>query len=193
LLAAGGLSAGIALSSFAAEPGYLAPTEEAAVAPSEEQPTLAEAKVLRWKTSKIGRGSEGASNLGSSAITTIITASHEESAEPSSHGSSGLRPALKAPAAGSNWNKSKAGSPSTLFSDDGAIRLVAHDPHDDPFGDRAVQAGPALAAPAGARKAALNNQPLKPAVPEAEEPDAAEPMPEPKLTKPPAKRSRETR
>ena len=97
-----------------------------------------------------------------------------------SRGASGLRSAFKAPSQTGGWNKSKAGSPS-LFSDDGTIRLVAGDPHEDPFGDRAAQAGPALAAPAGARRAALNHQPAKPAdkiaAPEAAEPEGAEPMP----------------
>jgi hypothetical protein len=66
-----------------------------------------------------------------------------------------------------------------LLSDDGAIRLVAHDPHSDPFGDRVSQAGrePALAAPAGTRKVALNDQPAPGAASDAAQPNAAEPMP----------------
>ncbi len=171
-LAAGGISAAVAFSSLGAEPSYFTPGDETAATATEAQP-LAEATVLRWKTSRISRGSEGASNAHSRS-TTILTASHDEPVEGIGAKSSGLRPAFKAPAQASSWNKSKAGSPSSLLSDDGAIRLVAHDPHSDPFGERVSQAGrePALAAPAGTRKAALNDQPEK--VPA---PDAAEPMP----------------
>jgi hypothetical protein len=159
--AATGLAAAVSLTGVCAEPGYFSGNE------------TSQATVLRWKTSRISRGSEGASNAHSRS-TTILTASHDEPIERSGAKSSGLRPAFKAPAQTSGWNKSKAGTASSLFSDDGAIRLVAHDPHSDPFGDRVSQAGrePALAAPAGTRKAALNDQPEKAAAP-----DAAEPMP----------------
>lgn len=178
MLAAGGLSAAMALTSFAGEPDYFSEEGEAPAAATQSQP-LPSAAVLRWKTSRIERGAEGASNLHPRSSITIIATSHEEeeTADAPSRTSAGLRPAFKAPASGNSWNKSKAGSPSNHFSDDGTIRLVAHDAHDDPFGDRAVQAGPALAAPVGARKAALNKPPAKPAAPEAEEPEAAEPMP----------------
>ena len=130
--------------------------------------------MLRWKTSRISRGSEGAFNSHSRSAPTIITASHEEPEQRDGRSASGLRPAFKAPAKAGAWNKSKAGSPSSLLSDDGAIRLVAHDPRTDPFGDRVSQAGrePALAAPAGTRKAALDDQ-----AENAAQPDAAEPMP----------------
>src|SRR6476619_6712086 len=77
-LAAGGISAAMALTSVAAEPDYVGGDEEVAVSSAQEEQPLAQAKVLRWKTSRISHGSEGATNLHSRS-TTIISASHEES------------------------------------------------------------------------------------------------------------------
>src|SRR5436190_23536435 len=79
-LAAGSISAAVTLSGFAAEPDDFTADDEASAAPSQEQP-LAQARILRWKTSRISRGSEGASNLHSRSATTIIAAGHEESLE----------------------------------------------------------------------------------------------------------------
>ncbi|MCE9524759.1 MAG: hypothetical protein K8R36_01745 [Planctomycetales bacterium] len=171
-LAAGGLSAAVALTGRCAEPDYSGGNETAAVAPSEAESSAltSQARVLRWKTSRITSSSAEAARSG--ITTTVITASHEETAPSEKPSSTGLRPAFKTPAKPGSWNKSKAGSPSNLLSDDGAIRLVAHDPKSDPFGDRVTQAGrePALAPPEGTRRAALNDQPEA-----APAPDAAEP------------------
>jgi len=170
-LAAGGLSAAVALTGWCAEPDYFGGNEPAA-APSETENSAAtsQAAVLRWKTSRITRSSADAARSG--ITTTVITASHEETAPSEKPSSSGLRPAFKAPAKPGSWNKSKAGSPSNLLSDDGAIRLVAHDPKSDPFGDR---------------KAVLNDQPEAAPAPDAAEPKIkapanlkpAEDLPEP--------------
>ena len=175
-LTVGGLAAAVSLTGVCAEPDYFAGNEPAESAQVEPAAT-SQATVLRWKTSRISRSSAEAAHSG--VTTTVITASHEEPDQRVAQKSSGLRPAFKAPAKAGSWNKGKVGSASNLFSDDGAIRLVAHDPKADPFGDRAIQAGrePALAAPAGTRKAALNDQVPKIAAPEAAEPDAAEPIP----------------
>jgi hypothetical protein len=137
-----------------------------------EEPATSPAVVLRWKTSRISRGLEGASNLPSRPATTVIAASHEVPESQEGQTTSGLRPAFKAPAKADRWNKSKAGSPSNLLSSDGAIRLVAHDPHSDPFGDRVSQAGrePALAPPDGTRKAGLNDHAEGAVQPEASDP-----------------------
>ncbi|MBC7853760.1 MAG: hypothetical protein IAF94_10015 [Pirellulaceae bacterium] len=177
-LAAAGISAAIALTSIGAEPSYFTEDDLAQTVPQEtrqaevSQP-LAEAAVLRWKTSRISRGSDGEFSAHSRSAT-VITASHDEAEQRDGRSVTGLRPAFQAPAKAGAWNKSKAGSPSNLLSDDGAIRLVAHDPRTDPFGDRVSQAGrePALTAPAGTRKAALNDQ-----AEEVAQPNAAEPRP----------------
>ena len=157
-LAATGLAAAVSLTGFAAEPDYFADDEAEAVVTTAAEPTapaISQATVLRWKTSRITRNSYEAARIG--ATTTVIPASHEG---PVLQPSSGLRPAFKAPAKAGSWNTSKVGTASSLVSGDGAIRLVAHNPHEDPFGDRVSQAGrePALAAPAGTRKAALADQ-----------------------------------
>lgn len=174
-LAAGGLSAAVALTGWCAEPDYFGGDEATVVAPSEteESAPTSQATVLRWKTSRITHSSSEAARNG--VTTTVISASHETPEPGEKPFSSGLRPAFKAPAKPVSWNKSKAGTPSNLLSDDGAIRLVAHDPRTDPFGDRVSQAGrePALAAPAGTQRAVLNDPPE--VAPEPAEP--AEPMP----------------
>ncbi len=191
-IAATGLAAAVSLTCMGAEPDYFSSNESAEVP---------QASVLRWKTSRISRGSEGASNFHSRS-TTIIAANHEEPAARVVQHSTGLRPAFKAAAKAGSWNKSKAGSPSNLLSDDGAIRLVAHDPRTDPFGDRVSQAGrePALAPPDGTRKAALQDPPEKPGPLEAAEPmpkapgslkpvEPAENLPSPKENEPPQEES----
>lgn len=172
-LAAGGLSAAVTLTGWCAEPDYFSGNESETVASSAAEssaPSTSQATVLRWKTSRITRSSAEAARSG--VTTTVITASHE-APEPGERAfSSGLRPAFKSPAKPGSWNKSKAGTPSNLLSDDGAIRLVAHDPRTDPFGDRVSQAGrePALAPPAGTQRAVLNDPPAVAPVPEAAEP-----------------------
>ena len=175
-LAATGLAAAVSLTGFCAEPDYFADNEAEAAAVADGEPSAepavtatSEATLLRWKTSRINRTSYDAARIG--ATTTVITASHSE---PALEPSSGLRPAFKSPAKAGSWNTSKVGVASSLASSDGAIRLVAHDPHEDPFGDRVSQAGrePALARPQGTRKAALANQ-----AEELAQPEAAEPMP----------------
>ena len=180
-IAAGGLSAAVALTGWCAEPDYFSGNENEAVASSAADNSAAptsQATVLRWKTGRITRSSTEAARSG--ITTTVITASHDEQVPSEKPSSTGLRPAFKAPAKPGSWNKSKAGSPSNLLSDDGAIRLVAHDPKADPFSDRVTQAGrePALAPPAGTRKAVLNDAPEVAQVPKAvPAPEEAEPMP----------------
>lgn len=158
VLAVGGLATALSLTGWCAEPDYFAGDEPEDVATSEVEPTTpatSPATVLRWKTSRINRNSYEAARVG--ATTTVITASHDV---PALQPSSGLRPAFKAPAKAGSWNTSKVGAASSLVSSDGAIRLVAHDPHEDPFGDRVAQVGrgPALLPPEGTRKAALADQ-----------------------------------
>ncbi len=73
MLAAGGLSAAVAFSSFGAEPDYFTDKGEAVASAVAEAQPLPEAAVLRWKTSRIERGSYDAARIG--ATTTVIAES----------------------------------------------------------------------------------------------------------------------
>lgn len=175
-LAAGGLAIAASLASLGAEPGRFTPDETArAIGTETGSAGIPQAALLRWKTSRIA-SSSGANSSQSITSGEVITAGHREPAVP------GLRPAFKAPANAGGWNKSKLGSaPNPDPSSEATIRLIAHDPFRDPFGDRVAQAGrePALVPPAGRVQGAGQEAPD----PLADQP--VEPMPNaPRLTEP---------
>lgn len=125
--------AGTASSQEAQLPGYFGGVQDAQPISTadDSQGGTEEAAVLRWKNKRAAAGS-GSLTLKPATFTGGASTKIKQSG---------------------GWAKSKIGETrNPLLSSDGTVRLVAHDPHQDPFGDRIAQAGraPSLAPPAGA-------------------------------------------